>query len=686
MLNKLAAVPAQTVDAVTDHVFATLTTNSNDIPLAMFYQVSKDTEATTLKLQRQVGLPEGHQLLVPTAGLCSNEGLVPDLRQAGSDPVFIDYDERFGSVSWQGWGAPSKKIAILPISNLNHIFGYLVIGLNPYRPFDDACRQFALDLSRMASTLFYTAVNAELAESRREQLESDLAFSDLQLRHLVSHTSVGICHTSVEGKLLWANEHYFQLLGSSADAQLASYAFYDAYLEEDRPKVEAVWDNLISGVGHVNAELRLKRTYTAPTGEKVPASLQVLAFPYLDSKNQVKSIMACTTDISRLKWTEAFHARSAMEAREAKKQQEAFIDVVSHEMRNPLGAIMHCADAIAATSDEHGSAKISPEDAELLAENKQNAMIILQCATHQRRILDDVLTLSKLDSTLLSIAPEPVEPSNLIGSIVGMFEAELLSNSIRCKVSAEPSMSDLSVTRVSMDPSRVTQIFINLLTNAIKFVKASSNPVINITYGASLSKPRNCFPDKMIWAAGKPSVDMNDSEWGTGEQLFLNFMVQDTGIGMESDDIAKAFQRFSQASIKTHVTYGGSGLGLYISKELAEKQGGEIGVVSIPGQGTTFGFYVKVRRWETDNAILMSTIKAKEHTEPTTQQLQVLLVEDNIVNQQVLSKQLRRAGCTVLVANHGREALQFLEETTFDAVLMDTEVRLSRTENTFTVH
>ena len=441
MLNKLAAVPVQTVDAVTDHVFATLVANSKDVPLAIFYQVRGDTEPTTLDLQRQLGLPEGHQLLVPTAELCSDEGLVPDLRHAGSEPVFIDLDERFGAVSWQGWGAPSKKIAILPVPNLDRIFGYLVIGLNPYRPFDDACRQFAYDLSRMVSSLFTTAVNAELAESRREQLESDLAFSDLQLRHLVNHTSVGMCHTSAEGKLLWANERYFQLLGTSADAQVTPYAFYDAYLIEEHSKVEAVWNDLISGVEQINVELRLNQTYTAPTGEEVPASLQVLAFPFFDSSGQVKSIMACTTDISRLKWTEAFHARAAMEAREAKKQQEAFIDVVSHEMRNPLGAIMHCADAVVAMSEEHGSAEIPGELSELFEETKQNATIILQCVKHQRRILDDVLTLSKLDSTLLSITPAAVETSNLVRSIVDMFEAELVSNSIRCKVSADPSMS-----------------------------------------------------------------------------------------------------------------------------------------------------------------------------------------------------------------------------------------------------
>lgn len=683
MLNKLAAVPAQTVATVTDHVMATLATNSNDVPLAMLYRLSGDTESTRLQLQGQLGLPEGHQLLVDNTEISSNEGLIPDLRHAGSQPFFIDLDERFESVSWQGWGVPSKKIAILPITSLDHISGYLAVGLNPYRPFDDACRQFAHDLSRMVSTIFTAAVTFELAESRREQLESDLAFSNLKLRHLVDHASVGMCHVSIEGQMLWANEHYFELAGRSADEHVANYSFYDVYLEEDLPKVEGVWNDLVSGVEHVNVEFRLKRTYTTPTGEEMPASIQVLAFPYCDSDGRVKSIMACTTDISRLKWAETFHARSALEAREAKKQQEDFIDVVSHEMRNPLGAIMHCADAIIAMTAEHSHAEVAPGHSKALTENRQNAEIILQCVKHQRRILDDVLTLSKLNSTLLSITPAPAEPSSLINSIVSMFKAELQSSSIRCNISADPSISDLSVTQVYLDPSRVTQIFINLLTNAIKFVKVSKNPSITIRYGASLTSPRDGFSDKMIWADGTPSVDLNDPMWGTGQQLFLNFTVQDTGIGMDSDDIAKIFQRFSQASLKTHVTYGGSGLGLYISKELAEKQGGEIGVSSAPGQGATFGFYVKVRRSEKKHSILTKSGRGIELPKLETHQLHLLLVEDNMINQQILSKQLRRAGCAVHVANHGLEALQILEEKIFDAVLMDSEVRIARSYSSY---
>ncbi|UPX13391.1 uncharacterized protein EKO05_0003900 [Ascochyta rabiei] len=476
--------------------------------------------------------------------------------------------------------------------------------------------------------------------------------------------------------MLWANDQYYVLAGRSAEEHVASYSFYDAYLEEDLPKAEEVWNTLVAGLAQVNVELRMKRTYPCPTGEEIPAIIQALSFPYRDLESgQVKSIMACTTNISRLKWAQAFHARSAAEAREAKKRQEAFIDVVSHEMRNPLNAIVHCADAIIATAQDCESAGAPAQCLEALNENAQNAKIVLQCAKHQRRILDDVLTLSKLNSTLLSIKPVPVEPSNLINSVIDMFEPELDRNSIHLEVNSDASLSDLSIHRVFLDPSRVTQILINLLTNAIKLVKSSKEPSISIRLGACTSNPRSLFTDEMFWADGKPSEQAtNDPEWGLGEHIYLTFTVQDSGIGLNKEYVAKIFRRFSQATIKTHITYSGSGLGLYISKELAEKQGGEIGVTSVPGQGATFGFYIKTRRAEEQSLTVTLLTKSIKQPEPMSPRLHVLLVEDNLISQQVLGKQLIRAGLIVEVANHGLEALQILERKTFDAVLMDSEM------------
>lgn len=362
-------------------------------------------------------------------------------------------------------------------------------------------------------------------------------------------------------------------------------------------------------------------------------------------------------------------------------------------MRNPLSAIVHCADAITSTLDDADITNMPTECLEALKDNIQSAKIILQCANHQKRIIDDILTLSKLDSMLLSITPVAVKVPKLVDSIVNMFEAEMKSHGIHYDVQSDKSLQTLDISRLYLgkpsliyplsggeltlqDPSRVTQVFINLLTNAIKFVKPSKHPLISIRYGISLSRPRAFFPDSMFWATDSNQDDdvTSSPEWGNGEEICLAFSVQDSGIGLQDKEINKIFERFRQANVKTHVKYGGSGLGLFISKELTEKQGGEIGVSSIPGQGSTFGFYVKTRRVEHRPKLDVEMRRGSRTQGPAPPLLRVLLVEDNLINQQVLGKQLKKAGCDVAVANHGLEALKVLDEKTFDVVLMDSEM------------
>jgi signal transduction histidine kinase len=277
---------------------------------------------------------------------------------------------------------------------------------------------------------------------------------------------------------------------------------------------------------------------------------------------------------------------------------------------------------------------------------------------------------------LLSITPVAVKPPKLVESIVNIFEAEMKSNGIHYDVQPDPSLTDLDIGRVCLDPSRVTQVFINLLTNAIKFVKPSKAPFISIRYGARLSRPRSFFPEEMFWATdSKQDSDVTSSpEWGLGQEVYLTFSVKDSGIGLQGKEIHKIFERFRQANVKTHVKYGGSGLGLFISKELTEKQGGEIGVSSLHGQGSTFGFYVKARRVEQRPPTFIEMPKGTRQGNTVSHQLRVLLVEDNLINQQVLGKQLKKAGCMVAVANHGLEALKALNEDVFDVCLMDLEM------------
>jgi signal transduction histidine kinase/AmiR/NasT family two-component response regulator len=412
----------------------------------------------------------------------------------------------------------------------------------------------------------------------------------------------------------------------------------------------------------------------------------------------VKGVLGCLTDISRQKWAEGFQARRTEEAIELKRQQENFMDMTSHEARNPLSAITLCAESILTTLKEllNTDEDIIHVAKDTIETHHEGAEIIMACAQHQKRIIDDVLTLSKLDSGLLVICPIEVQPVETIKQALNMFSSELIKSDIRLQYDLLPTYLAL-IDWVRLDPSRLTQILINLITNAIKFTASSATREIVVSVGASMDRPSN-FSEGLEYLAD-PNTKDPASPRSSDNQVYLTIAVKDTGRGISPDEMKGLFQRFQQASPKTHIKYGGSGLGLFISRELASRQGGQIGVASESGRGSTFAFYVmahrcgpkkaknshhdatsKVKRSKTSILTAAATSeeemqshvthelaarKAGELEELATTELHLLVVEDNLVNQKVMSKQLERAGYVVTVANHGYEALEHVRKSRF---------------------
>lgn len=193
--------------------------------------------------------------------------------------------------------------------------------------------------------------------------------------------------------------------------------------------------------------------------------------------------------------------------------------------------------------------------------------------SHTTRIINDVLTLSKLDSDLLLITPVEVQATSTVSTALKMFREEASKKDIDFEFNIEQSYHDLGIHWVKMDPSRLLQVLVNLTTNAIKFTHSEAIRKISISLGASLEPPLTRSGIHYLPRVGTARDMSLGPDWGQGQVVYLYVQVQDTGRGLSSEEISLLFKRFSQSSPKTHVQYGGSGLGLFISRRLTELQG-----------------------------------------------------------------------------------------------------------------
>lgn len=281
------------------------------------------------------------------------------------------------------------------------------------------------------------------------------------------------------------------------------------------------------------------------------------------------------------------------------------------QIRNPLGAVFHCSDAAQETLADMtvlanklastAESKIGQQLHELIASGVDSVSTIISCSQHQKRsvhpmkilysrnradpfgrIVDDILVLSKLDSNLLQINPSTVRVTTLLHDVEKMFEAEAQRSDVQLVTQAHASLEQMGVNWVLLDPGRVQQVLINLLTNAIKFCKKKNQRRVTIRVGASKIRPsENVLPEIDFVVAHSLHDSVYDDPKFESQSFYLWFSVEDTGRGMSADEKGRIFARFTQGTPRTESEYGGSGLGLFISRELAELQGGEIGKNSL---------------------------------------------------------------------------------------------------------
>ncbi|EKV04879.1 CheY-like superfamily [Penicillium digitatum] len=323
-------------------------------------------------------------------------------------------------------------------------------------------------------------------------------------------------------------------------------------------------------------------------------------------------VFICTiADITLEKKAELLQRQAAEEAQERKKQQERFIDMISHEIRNPLSAIVHCTEDIQEAIYNKKPDEISVVNIAEAAET------ISLCIRHQKKIVNDVLTFSKLDASMLPLSPRKVQPQRHITIPMAIFRPELRKHRINFEYKADLSYGKCGIDWVMADLDRMGQVLVNILSNAIKFTAQSEGQrSVRVSVGASIERPSSYPPNIVFFDSGKSALRQdatNNSEWGSGEVAYIMVAVKDSGIGVTEEAQKRLFERFNQATPKTESIYGGSGLGLNVCRKLCHLHGGEIGVSSKKSHGSTFGFFFKVRRTtnegvEGDESFGVSTI------------------------------------------------------------------------------
>ena len=464
-----------------------------------------------------------------------------------------------------------------------------------------------------------------------------------QIRKLslaVEQSPESIVITDLDAKIEYVNEAFVRNTGYSREEAIGQNPRILQSGKTPKESYDVLWQALTSGQS-TQLELINKRKDGSEYTE-----LAIIT-PIRQADGQITHYVAVKTDITEQKRaaeeleqyrhhledmvairTQELKESKAL-AEEANAAKSAFVANMSHEIRTPLNAIVGLTHLLLRSSDD-------PLQRKKLEK-------IVAASRHLLAVINDILDFSKIEAGKLRLSVSDFSLERMLDSVISMLGPRLREKRLEF-VDDRDGLPPVLVG----DPTRLAQALLNYLSNAVKFTER-----------------------------GRITLRLSKLE-ASASELLVRFEVTDTGIGIEAEKLSELFTAFEQVNSSTARRYGGTGLGLAITKRLASLMGGEVGVQSVPGVGSTFWFTARLGISPLSLEKLLERAEAPSMAELSLQAMprdaHILLAEDNRINQEVAVELLTEAGLKVELANNGFEALEKARDGDYDLILMDMQM------------